>query len=211
LYTLRGAKAEQRVTESHIKEDIKSLPLKALRRRFLTEVAYVCDYKGDGRTTTAIALEETPRGSIFWVASSSSPEKMIISFMKSLLAKIAENSGQKELSSSIAARDVFKLCFEFANPQIEACRSALLASLERCLERLDEAISNEGKPPRATSDFRQKTHKNLLTSFASSSSASQVVEKLGVSEWPNSTVSLCIQTYRIEIYAYALKTQYIFS
>jgi hypothetical protein len=170
LYTLGGAKAEQRDTESHIEEDIQSLPLKALRRKFLTDVAYICDYKGDGRTTTAIALEVTPRGSIFWVASSSSPEKMIISFMRSLLAKIAENSGQQKLSSSIAAADVFEFCFEFANPHIETCRSALLASLETCLEELDEAIGNEGKPLKPPMIF-QKPYESLLMVFASSSRA----------------------------------------
>jgi hypothetical protein len=144
LHTLWAARGEHGGAQLHIEEDISSLPLIALRREFLTHVAYICDYDSEGRTATAIGLEVTQQESVFWVVSSSSSE-MTISFLKSVLAKISENSGPKDLSSSILAIDVFKMCIEFASPHIETCRSALLSILQRCLERLDRTIWDEGK------------------------------------------------------------------
>jgi hypothetical protein len=153
LYTLGGTRSEQGGAAYHIEEDVSSLPLKALRRKFLTNVAYICDYGSNGRTSTAIGLEVTPRESVFWVASSSPPEKMIISFMKSLLARISEILGPNKLFSSTEARDVLGMCIDFANQHIEACRSALLASLERCLKQLDRIICDEGKSLRVAGKF----------------------------------------------------------
>jgi hypothetical protein len=145
LYTLGGPIIEQGDTVLHIGKVASNSPLTALRRRFLTDVAYICDYVGEGKTAVAIGLEVTHQESIFWVASTSSPEKMIVPFMKSLLAKISKTRGRKELSSSTTARDVFTMCIEFASPHIESCRSALLASIEACLEGLKRTVCNEGK------------------------------------------------------------------
>jgi hypothetical protein len=163
LHTLRGLSYEQENAECHIEGDILSLPLKTSRRKFLTDVAYICDYDCEGRTATAIALEVTQHGSVFWVASSSSPEKMIIAFTKSLLAKISHNSDPKESSSSIAARDTFEMCIEFAKPHIEACRRVLLTLLERGLNGLDKNIRNEGKPTEPMSESRREIYEQSLT------------------------------------------------
>jgi hypothetical protein len=165
LQTLRGSRYEQEGAESHIEEDILSLPLKALRRRFLTDVAYICDYDSEGKTATAIGLESTRYESVFWVASSSSPEKMIIAFAKSLLAKISHNLTSKESSSSTATRDVFEICIEFAKPQIEACRRFLLTLLKRGLDGLDKTIYNEGKPTASMGVFRREIYERSLTIF----------------------------------------------
>jgi hypothetical protein len=148
LQTLSGSRNEHEGAQFHIEEDILSLPLKASRRRFLTDLAYICDYDCEGTTATAIALEVTHDESIFWVASSSSPEKMIVDFMKSLLAKISQNSNPKASSQAMVANEIFEICIAFAKPHIEACRTSLLNSLEMGLDGLDKTMCNEGKPYR---------------------------------------------------------------
>jgi hypothetical protein len=147
LHTLWAPRDEQGSAELHIEEYISSLPSMALSQKFVTDVANICDYKCEDKTETAIGLEVTQQEPTSWVASSSSPEETIVSFLKSLLPKVSTNLASKGLSSSIAARDVFKMCIKLASLHIEACGSALLVSVERYLEALNKTIWNESKPP----------------------------------------------------------------
>ncbi len=45
-----------------------------LRRSFLRNLAYLCDYDAGGDRTTAIALLETPQGPKYWMASNKCPD-----------------------------------------------------------------------------------------------------------------------------------------
>src|SRR5947207_9224995 len=45
--------------------------LQDLRRKFLDQLSWTCDYKHGGDTVSAIAAEETPQGTRFWLAANS--------------------------------------------------------------------------------------------------------------------------------------------
>lgn len=51
---------------SLFQDDIADRSLQDVRRTFLTNLAYMCDYDKGGNTVTAIGLEETPQTTAFW-------------------------------------------------------------------------------------------------------------------------------------------------
>ena len=62
------------------------------RRAFLNDLASMCDFKKGGSTVTAIALEQTPKNHIFWIASNTNPAKLGAPFLRNLLSKLANVS-----------------------------------------------------------------------------------------------------------------------
>ena len=82
LYTLGSTRGEHTAAALPPDENICELPLKELRRRFLNELAYVCDYNKGGDTVTAIGLESTPQRYVFWVGANTSPQKRIVPFVE---------------------------------------------------------------------------------------------------------------------------------
>ncbi|RGP77966.1 hypothetical protein FLONG3_3923 [Fusarium longipes] len=53
----------------------------SVRRRFLTGLCYLCDYRKGGSTTTSIGLESRDDGVVFWIAANSSPDDSVIAFL----------------------------------------------------------------------------------------------------------------------------------
>lgn len=50
-------------------EEPSSLNNEKLRRSFVKSLAYLCEYEKGGAQTTAIALQQTPQGVVYWFAS----------------------------------------------------------------------------------------------------------------------------------------------
>ena len=64
LFTLGRTRGERTCGVS-AREDLAHLPIQDVRRTFLSDLAYMCDYDKGGKTVTAIGLQYTPRGHIF--------------------------------------------------------------------------------------------------------------------------------------------------
>lgn len=140
LGTTRG----ERTTPISNQEDLSLLAIKDLRRRFLTELAYVCDYDKGGDTVTAIGLEATPQGYVFWVAANTCPVKKVIPFLRSLLLDlkgIAANSSELETHIS----DLAKTCIEFARLRIKKYLQLIRKLIRECSASLQSRKSDEGK------------------------------------------------------------------
>lgn len=60
LYTLGSTRGEHSYAALSIEQSISQLPLEDVWRRFLNELAYMCDYDKGGDTVTAIGLESSP-------------------------------------------------------------------------------------------------------------------------------------------------------
>ncbi|KAF2789679.1 hypothetical protein K505DRAFT_252814 [Melanomma pulvis-pyrius CBS 109.77] len=135
LYTLGSTRGEHTCAVPP-QEDIAHLPIKTLRRRFLSELAYMCDFDKGGETVTAIGLESTPQRYIFWVASNSCPRKKIVPFLESLLAELRDSSAAVDLATPGEAFRIASQCIAFATPRIKKYRSHLRPLLQRCQEHL---------------------------------------------------------------------------
>lgn len=124
--------------------DIFRLPIKDVRRQFLHDLSYMCDYKKGGDTVTAIGLQKTPQRYIFWVAANTSPNKKIIPFLKGLLERLQIVSRNENAVPNDDEEDeedeedtLIKMCIHFASKRIKDYCSLLRTLFEECTPYLE--------------------------------------------------------------------------
>jgi hypothetical protein len=100
-----------------------------LKRQFLDELAFLCDYKKGGDSCTAIALGETPQHYVFWVAANKCPEKRIVPFLIRLLKILEEAHGRRD--GRLLTEDIFRISLTFARKRIKTYANSLLSDLKR--------------------------------------------------------------------------------
>jgi hypothetical protein len=132
LYTLGSTRGEHTSAVLSAQENISQLPLQELRRSFLSELAYICDFDKGGDTVTAIGLESNPQKYVLWVASNSCPRKKIVPFLESLLAKLRDTSAAAAPITPDGANNIAMECIGFATPRIKKYRSLLSPLLGKC-------------------------------------------------------------------------------
>ncbi|GAB7351725.1 hypothetical protein MBLNU459_g2312t1 [Dothideomycetes sp. NU459] len=111
LYTLGQARGRKPRALSSDNDAVTEL-----RRRFLNDLAYICDYDKGGDTVTAIALQDTPSAYIFWIVANTDVKKRTLAFVKSLLDRLKNVSehNKDSLREFIAAK-----CIRFARLRIK--------------------------------------------------------------------------------------------
>ncbi|CAG8153676.1 unnamed protein product, partial [Penicillium salamii] len=121
----------------------RPLSLNALmerRRRFLQNLAYVCDFEKGGDSCTAIGLESRQSCYLFWVASNSMIEK-IVSFLNTAL-NILMSANSQPVSDLAATESAFiQLCVDFATSRIDLERKNLEREAKNCILSLTETTS----------------------------------------------------------------------
>lgn len=116
------------------REDLANLPLKDIRRMFLNELTYMCDYDKGGETVSALALQDTPQKHIFWVASNTGSKMKVVEFLNSLFTKVLHMEAAPNIPQLVA--EVASQCISFATPRIKKYRSHLKPLLRRCISHL---------------------------------------------------------------------------
>ncbi|KAF2176241.1 hypothetical protein K469DRAFT_760893 [Zopfia rhizophila CBS 207.26] len=144
LYTLGSTRGEHICAVLPTQVSISHLPHKDLRQRFLSELAYTCDYDKGGDTVTAISLDSTPQRHVFWVASNSCPKGKIVPFLELLLVRLRHMSTTAAQSTAEEAEEIAAQCIGFATPRIKKYRSLLSPLLRRCLEYLAITEQQDG-------------------------------------------------------------------
>jgi hypothetical protein len=141
LHTLGSTRGEHTCAALPIQDDVSHRPTKDVRRKFLTELAYMCDYDKGGDTVTAIGLESTPQRCVFWVASNSCPKGKIVPFLESLLASLKHKSATTATQGS---EEIAEECIKFATPRVKKYKSHLNPLLRRCLAWIATTHQDEG-------------------------------------------------------------------
>lgn len=114
------------------------------RRRFLQNLAYVCDFKKGGDSCTAIGLESRQSCYLFWVASNNMIEK-IVSFLNTAL-NILMSANSQPVSDLAATESAFiQLCVDFATSRIDLERKNLEREAKNCILSLTEKTSKTGE------------------------------------------------------------------
>lgn len=145
LYTLGSTRGEHTCAVLSNQENVSHMPLKELRRKFLSDLAYMCDFDKGGDTVTAIGLESTPQRYIFWVASNSCPQKKIVPFLNSLLTKLRDMTASPTLFTPEEVNDIAEHCINFAAPRIKKYQSLLNPLLRKCQSYLAETDREDSK------------------------------------------------------------------
>lgn len=143
LYTLGRTRADHVRAVMPSQKDIAHLPLVDIRRMFLSDLAYMCDYDKGGETVTAIGLQSTPQRHIFWIASNVGSKTKTIDFIRSILAQIVHVSAASNATQ--LATELASQCIAFATPRIKKYRSLLKPLLRRCTSYLAETKQAVGE------------------------------------------------------------------
>lgn len=137
-----------------------------LRRRFVTYLAYVCDYDTGGDTTTAIAPQETNQKIVYWIAANRNPSlsktPSVSDFVKAILRDLrylSNNNGTSDVKAE-KQRELASRCVEFGYQRINGYLNRLRTQLDICLKALDRRHSVRGDGSRQP----QYLTRNLITS-----------------------------------------------
>jgi hypothetical protein len=120
------------------------LELRELRRNFLQQLAYICDYKKGGDTVTAVALEARPSGITYWVAANTTPTRSTISFLRGILDTLKSLASSPPEHRNIIEDEIIRRCIKFNLKRLKAYRDFLQKSLQPCLESLRGSKTLEG-------------------------------------------------------------------
>lgn len=118
------------------------------RRRFLTNLCYICDYRKGGDTTTSIALEQKQQNVVFWIAANTTPNDTVIDFLTEVLAMLKDEPKRTEAEQRSLSDRLARKCADFAAPRLKKeCKLFHRAAryCENYLETDDVAIQDSGE------------------------------------------------------------------
>jgi hypothetical protein len=137
---------QQRISRCPSEDPVApQLQLRELRRTFLSQLAYVCDYIKGGDTVTAMALEAQPSGITFWVASNIELSTGTISFLRGILNTLQSLAfSGSEHSRTIIEDEIAQMCIDFNLKRIKAYQTLMQRPLQQCLATLRSSEESEG-------------------------------------------------------------------
>lgn len=113
-----------------------------LRRSFIDKIAYLCDFKKGGSTVTALAIQKTYQGVIFWLSANETLKPKVVGFLTRILhlLKKVEVKAIKAMEAQLLA-----LIVPFNKDRLKYYWSALEKHLPTCITRLEamECSSSE--------------------------------------------------------------------
>lgn len=116
---------------------------KIIRRRFLRNLAYICDFDKCSDTCTAIGLEEKQQCYFFWVASNKRYEGTA-EFLSKALNYLQEISELPSEEFNVKKLFLLKHCLHYSGLRIAKERKMLFVAVRKCLEKLGDMGPREG-------------------------------------------------------------------
>ena len=134
-----------------------------LRRSFLNQLAYICDFKTGGATVTAIALEQRPTGVVFWVVANENVKEKVVKALGEILKDLAGLDGgtTRERAATVEER-TFRQAAELGMPRLKSYRKLMQGPLEECLKILNREPENEQDKGELTISLHRYLEKNNL-------------------------------------------------
>lgn len=129
----------KKVHESHsiVSHDHSSIA--GVRRRFLRNLAFICDYDKGGPTTSTVAVEERIDCCVVWVSSNEGACSTVVNFLESVLSRLRNISSSSENAMPGFEAAMAEQCASFASKRIWKEWKLLTRSAKKCLELLDES------------------------------------------------------------------------
>lgn len=116
----------------------------AVRRRFLDNLVFLCDFEKGGLSSTALAVEERPDCNIFWISSNRGPTESVSSFLDEVLRLVKTSCGMSSGERSAAEVVLGRKCVEFASKRVKNQVKALLNGAERCQHHISTESRENG-------------------------------------------------------------------
>jgi hypothetical protein len=143
LCTLGRTRGEHRPADFPRSADITSWPLRYVRRLFLNQLAFLCDYNKGGDSVTAISIQHTPQRRIFWIAANICPSKKIAPFVQDCLS-LLKHVAESRVVDDEAMDQFLAASIDHAKPRIKAYVHSFTRLFEACRENLkNKAVEDQ--------------------------------------------------------------------
>ena len=137
-----------------------------LRRSFLNQLAYICDFEKGGATVTAIALEQRPTGVVFWVVANENVKEKVVKALGKILKGLVGLDGDttRERAATVEKR-TFRRAARLGMPRLKSYWKLMQEPLKRCLKILDREPENEQDKGELTISLRRYLEKKRIICF----------------------------------------------
>ena len=115
---------------------------KRLSKRFLDELAYICDYSPSGDTMAAIAIQGGPRLP-YWVTANSNQGSKVKPFLSNVLEDLGQIYNASDEHVSVLQQKIVDRAMKFSDRKLRRYRFMLKDTIKKCLEKLEKQ-SEEG-------------------------------------------------------------------
>lgn len=112
-----------------------STPL-ASRRRFLNNLAFLCDYMKGGPSTSSLALQDRPDCNVFWISSNEGPSDSVLEFLRSVIATVKHFHAIPEEEKAEVEEHLLQRCVDFCTKRIKKQAHGLASSVRTCQNSL---------------------------------------------------------------------------
>lgn len=127
----------KKVHESHSIASHDYSSITGVRRRFLKNLAFICDYDKGGPSTSTVAVEERVDCCVVWISSNEGAGPSVVSFLESVLSHLRNISSSSEETKLEQEAALAKKCSSFASKRIWKEWKFLTRLAKKCLGFLD--------------------------------------------------------------------------
>jgi hypothetical protein len=130
----------------HLVRNHDASDIVATRRRFLNNLAFLCDYKKGGSTTTAIAVEDTEEYYKFWIAVNRAPNKDIdvVLFVRAVLTLLKQAAQLPIGEAEAHEATVLRLSLQHASQRLKQEFRLLSTAVTKCITLLKDSGGSSG-------------------------------------------------------------------
>lgn len=124
----------------------------ARRRRFLKNLAFLCDYLKGGPSSTALAVEDRADRNVFWISSNApeDPSKDTRGFLESVITAAKNFHRIPDDQKARAEYILTRKCVEFASVRVKKEAHGVSSSAKKCRLFLEQQLAHKkGEKPRA--------------------------------------------------------------
>lgn len=104
----------------------------AVRRRFLKNLAFLCDFTKGGSSTTSLAVQDRHDCNVFWIASNKGPSEPVLKFLESVIGAVKESRHASEREKTETEENLTHRCIVFAAQRVRNQARGLSSTVKRC-------------------------------------------------------------------------------
>lgn len=115
----------------------------AVQRRFLKNLAFLCDNIKGGDSTASIAVQNRPDCNVFWLSSNQGPSDSALEFLSSVLADVKLFATSHQDERARAEDDLTGKCVRFSLKRLRTQAHSLVNCARRCRTHLLTHSAND--------------------------------------------------------------------
>ena len=112
--------------------------------KFLDQLSYLCDYQQGGTTVSAIAAQDTPTGSTFWLAANAASLQKALPHLEWVLRALESLHDASPTELDEVEEQIFTRCIEFSADKVKNYSRRLCGEFGRATDLLGSPAAQSG-------------------------------------------------------------------